>query len=126
MKQKFFLLFLVACMATLFSGCVRTIDGRSKAGMPFVKDKIESSYERSVDQMYVAAKEVLSFNGVVYREDTINKVLESKIDTRNVWVKITGVDSKVSKVPVQVRTKSGGADIDLASEIDKQIALRLR
>ena len=113
-------------MVTLFNGCVRTIDGRNKAGMPFVKDKIESSYERSVDQIYIASKEVLAFNGVIYREDTINKVLESKVDTRNVWVKITGVDSKVTKVTVQVRTKGGGADIDLASEIDKQIALRLR
>ena len=47
-------------------------------------------------------------------------------DSRTVWVRIEEADPKVSKVTVQVRTNGGGADIELASEVDKRIALQLR
>jgi hypothetical protein len=40
-------------------------------------------------------------------------------------VTVDEVEPKVTRVKVQARRKSGGSDIDLASEIDKQIALRL-
>ena len=40
-------------------------------------------------------------------------------------VRVEEVDPKVTRVLVQCRTKGGGADLALASEIDKRIALRL-
>lgn len=113
-------------MATLLTGCVGTVDGRSKAGVPWVKDTIESRYERPVDQIFAAAKEVLKFNGTLYGENTINKTLEAKINTTTVFIRVDEVDPKVSRVLVQARAKGGGGDIATASEIDKQIALRLK
>jgi hypothetical protein len=107
-------------------GCVKTLDGRMKAAVPFKKDKITSSYERPVAQIFAAAKEVLTANGTLNREDTINKIVEGKVDTRTVWVRVQEVDPTITQVTVQVRSKGGGADIDLAAEIDKQIALRLK
>jgi hypothetical protein len=41
-------------------------------------------------------------------------------------VKVDEVEPKISRVLTQARKKGGRSDIDLASEIDKQIALRLR
>jgi len=35
------------------------------------------------------------------------------------------MDAKMTRVTLQVRTKMRNADLDLAGEIDKQIALRL-
>lgn len=96
-----------------------------KTGVPFAKDKIESRYERPVEQILTAAKEVLRHNGTLTGENTITRTLEAKIDTRTVWVKVDEVEPNISRVQVQVRRKGGGTDIDLASEIDKQIALRL-
>ena len=96
-----------------------------KVGVPLAKDTIESRYERSVDQIFEAAKDVLKLNGTLYGENTISKTLEAKIDTRTVRVAVDEVEPKVSRVRVQARRKSGTADIALASEIDKQIALRL-
>lgn len=95
-------------------------------GVPLIKDTIESRYERPVDQIFAAAKEVLRFNGTLYGENTISKTLEAKIDTRTVRVAVDEVEPKVSRVRVQARKKGGVGDIYLASEIDKQIALRLR
>ncbi len=126
MKKNLISMLAVGILAATFgAGCVSTVDGHYKAGVPFTKDKIVSSYERPVGQIFAAAKEVLAANGTLVREDTINKVVEGKINQRSVFVKIDEVDPTVSQVTTQVRSKAGGTDIDLAAEIDKQIALRL-
>ena len=126
MKYKTFGLASVCFLLVLTSGCVKTIDGRLRAGVPLTKDKIVSTYERPAEQIFSAAKEVLQVNGVITGENTITKVLEAKIDTRTVWVKVEEAEPKVSRVTVQARRKGGGSDIALASEMDKQIALRLK
>lgn len=125
MKNDFLCFLAVIALATLTGGCVKTIDGHLKAGIPLIKDKITSRYERPVGEIFPAAKEVLSLNGKLNREDTINKTLEAKVDTRTVYVKVEQEDPTITRVTTQVRTKAGASDIDLASEIDKQIALRL-
>ncbi len=112
-------------MAALLTGCVSTVDGRHKAGVPWVKDTIESKYERPVDQIFAAAKDVLKFNGTLYGENTITKTLEAKVNSTTVFIRVDEVDPKVARVLVQARSSSGG-DIATASEIDKQIALRLK
>ena len=125
MKKNFFGCFVVIILATLASGCVKTIDGHVKAGVPLIKDKITSRYERPVSEIFPAAKEVLSLLGKLNREDTINKTLEAKVNTRTVFVKVEEEDPTITRVTTQVRSRGGISDIDLASEVDKQIALRL-
>ena len=125
MNKKYFSLLAVAVVMVLAAGCYSTVDGRMKAGVPFAKDSLESRYERPLDQVFSAAKEVLKHNGTLEGENTINKTLWAKVDTRTIWIKVDDVEPKITRVTVQVRKKSGGSDIDLASEIDKQIALHL-
>ena len=117
--------FCVLALGCVISGCVGTIDGRQQAGLPFAKDKIQSSYEKSPMEIWTAAKDVLRFNGNLYSEDVLRSTLEASVNTRTVWVRVDPVDQKSTRVTVQVRTKGGGSDIDMASEIDKQIAIRL-
>ncbi len=126
MKLNFIGSALAAGLLLSSAGCFSSVDGHHRAGVPFSKDTIESRYERPVGVIFAAAKEVLTFNGTLTSENTINKSLEAKVDTRTVWVRIDEVEPKVSRVVVQARTKSRTSDIDLASEIDKQIALRLK
>jgi hypothetical protein len=126
MKKNLVALLVVSGLAVLIAGCVSTLDGRMKAGVPFQKDRLEYRYERPADQIFAAAKEELQFIGKVTREDTVNKVLEAKVDTRTVWVKVKEVDPKVSSVAVQARTRCGGGDVGLASEVNTRIALRLK
>ena len=108
------------------TGCYSTQEGRSKFGVPLTKDTIESRYERSVEQVFAAAKDTLAFNGTLTGENTIAKTLTASIDNRTVWVKVDDVEPRVSRVFVQVRKSGGRSDIYLASELDKQIALRLK
>jgi hypothetical protein len=118
----------IACVLALgfVSGCVNTPDNRKHYGIPLMKRSFESRYERPVETIFAAAKEVLRFNGTLYGENTISHTLEAKVDTRTVWVAVDEVEPKISRVVVTALKKSGVADPDLAAEIDKQIALRLK
>jgi hypothetical protein len=133
MKTK---IFAAVCGLTILTvGCVDTVGGRKTAGVPFIKDSIQARYERPVEDVFQAAKEVVKFNGTLVSENTlfgvtntvggIAKVVEGKINQRNVWVRMEQVDPKVTAVVVQTRTPGGGSDIDLAASVDKQIALKL-
>jgi len=120
----------ILALAVVVVGCVSTVSDRKTAAMPFVKDRWEGRYERSVDEVFAAARDVLKLNGTVLRETILThtntvKTLEGKVNQRTVWVRVEGVDPKVTAVIVQVRTKAGGTDLGLAHELDKQIALRL-
>lgn len=126
MKLNFLAVLAAGCLLSASIGCVGTVDGRRRAAVPLVKDTIEGRYERPVAQIFDAAKEVLKYNGTLVGENTINNTLEAKVDTRTVWVAVDEIGPKISRVRVQARKKGGGADVDLAAEIDKQIALKLK
>ena len=126
MKCKFCALLAIGWLGLLVTGCYNTIEGRTRAGMPLAKDKIEGRYERPLAQVYPAARKVLEFNGTLRGDDIVTKTLEARIDTRYVWVKLDEVEPNLTRVVVQARTKNGGSDIDLAHEIEKQIALQLK
>ncbi len=125
MKIKLFALLLLLNLGVVFSGCVSTVDGHMKAGVPLVKDKIVSRYERTVPQIIQSARVVLARNGQLQADNTVANSLMAKVDTRTVWVKCTEIEPNITEVIVQTRTKMGAADVDLASEISKQIALQL-
>jgi len=112
-------------LAGALTGCVGTVDGRHRMGMPLVNDRITASYERAPQEIWTAAKDVISYNGVLTSEDVLKATLEGAVDARKVWIKVEPVDTKVTRVVVQVRSKAGGTDVALAGELDKQIALRL-
>lgn len=121
----------LTAVSLIGAGCVPTVTGRSTGGVPFVKDAVEGHYERTVDQVFDAAKDVVKFNGALVNESILHsetntvKTVEGKINQRNVWIRVEAMDPKVTGVIVQTRTKGGGTDIDLAHEIEKQIALKL-
>ncbi len=125
MKIKSIVL-LVSCLsAVVLSGCVGTVDGRHQFGVPLTKDKVVARYERSPKEIWTAAKDVINYNGVLTTEDVMQATLQGTVDKKTVWVKVEPDDPKFTKVTVQARGSSGGADVALAAEIDKQIALRL-
>jgi hypothetical protein len=125
MRTNTFVLLAISTMAFVTAGCVSTVDNRREAGDPLAKDKLIRVYERPVLQCWAAAKDVLSANGTIIHEDVMQSTLTARVDTRTVRVKTESVDPKMTRVTVQVRTRMRYADLDLAGELDKQIALRL-
>lgn len=125
MRKNAFVLIGISTLLVLAAGCVRTVDNRREYGNPLVKDKVVRVYERPVMQCWAAAKDVLAANGTVINEDVMQSTVSARIDTRTVRVKTESIDPKMTRITTQVRTKTGNSDLDLAGEIDKQIALRL-
>lgn len=129
MKTKISVVLLGALV--LVAGCVKTVNDRHAFALTPGKDKFESRYERSVDQVYAAAVDVVKQNGVIARESIISpgtnsvRSIEAKVNSRKVWVRVEAVDPKVTSVKVQVRTPGGGTDLDLTQELQKQIAIAL-
>ncbi len=130
MKFRFFAGVLFGA-ALLAAGCVDTVTGGKTAGVPFIKDKIESRYDLPADRVFNAARQVISENGVLITEGTLYgqtnavgnlvKTIKGKVEERTVWVRVEQLDPKITGVAVQTRTSSGVSDIDLAAQIDKQI-----
>ncbi len=66
-------------------------------------------------------------DGALTAENTLNNSLEGRINQRIVYVKVTEEDPNkpITDITVQVRTKLGGPDRELAHQIEKEIALEL-
>ena len=98
--------------ALVLVGCVKTVNDRHTFALSPTTDKFEGRYERSVDQVYAAAVDVIKANGAIARETIISpgtnsvRAIEAKVNGRNVWVRVQAVDPKVTSVKVQVRTKA--------------------
>src|SRR5262249_47395528 len=109
MKTTFFAFLVVAGLVGTMTGCVHTVDDRKQAGVPFLKDSIEGSYQRPVTEVFDASKAVLARNGVLVAENRINNSLEAKVNQSSVFVRVNEVDATkpISGVVVQVRTKAG-------------------
>jgi hypothetical protein len=114
----------LSAVLVLASGCVSTETGKPVAGVPFTKDTIVSRYEKPLPLLVTATRTVLNRNGKLLVENVVNNSFQAKVNQRNVWVKVTDLDGKITMVSVQARGSVGG-DVDLAAEISKQIALQL-
>jgi len=122
MKQRILLTFTAACVAILFgAGCYSTEEGNLRFGSPIGKDKIVSRYERPLDQVRNAAIAVLKRDGTLIGDDRVKNVVTGKIDRHTVWIAFDASEPKIVKITTQVRGPAGGPDVDMASEIDKQI-----
>jgi hypothetical protein len=121
----------LAGLVVVTAGCISTVSGTKTPALTWSKDRVEGRYERTVDQVYQASVAVIQNNGVLITEfiphDTTNTVrsLQGKVNQHNVWIRVEEVDPKVTQVTVQSRSKSGVSDIDIAHELEKEIALQL-
>src|SRR5262250_1130955 len=87
-------IFVLLLGAVLVGGCVGTVTGRKTGGVPFVKDTVEGRYERPLDQVFEAAKEVIKFNGTLVNESILHnetntvKTAEGKVSQSTVWIRV--------------------------------------
>ena len=125
MKSNWIALAVVCLGAGVLVGCVDTVDGRHRAGMPLQKDRDEGRYARPVADLWTAAKEVLKHHGRINSEDIERQSLQGNVDERNVWISVDAIDDKLSRVIVQARTKGGFADMQMAAYLQREIAVRL-
>jgi hypothetical protein len=135
MKLKFTIFAGLVAVAALVAGCVNTVTGGRTAGVPFIRDTIEARYDKPADPVFQAARAVIAENGTLMNEGTlygqtnslgnVARTIKGKVNERTVYVRVEALDPKITATAVQTRTSAGVSDIDLAAQIDKQIALKL-
>lgn len=129
MKTKLFVGLLGLLMVA--AGCVDTVSGRKTAAVPFVKDSVAGYYQHPMDQVFKAVVDTISYNGtlvdesILHNQTNLVRTAEGRVNQRRVWVRVQATDPKLTYVEVQTRTSAGGTDLDLAHDLEKQIALRL-
>jgi hypothetical protein len=96
-----------------------------------MKDKVEALYPRPPDEVFTAAKAViremgvLNNEGILHEETNHIKHAEGRINERKVWVRVEAAAAGATALTVQARTMAGAGDIELAAQVDKNIALKL-
>lgn len=129
MKVKIFAAIAATGITLFTAGCVNTVTDEHTAGI-HIPDKVESRYQRSVDEVYAAAIAVINNNGVVVTEfiphDSTNQVrsVEAKVDKEQVYIRVEAVDPQVTQITIQARTTMSG-DMDKARQLDKLIYMQL-
>ena len=132
MKTKILAAFAGIGMVLLATGCIHTVSGTKTAAMSFGADRFAGRYERSPEQVYQASGTVINNNGVLITEyiphDATNNVrsLYGKVNQQKVWISVQPVDSRITQVTVEARTRAGFRDQDLTHELEKEIALQLQ
>lgn len=130
MKTGIFLA-VIAGLALSMTGCVNTVDNRSRAGVPFVKDQMAARYERPMAEVFEAAKRAVAAYGTLSNESTLLnnsnsvRVVEGRVNQRTVWVRVEAIEPKLTEVTVQARTQWGGTDLQVVHELEKRVALEL-
>jgi hypothetical protein len=71
--------------------------------------------------VYEAAKAVLIENGTLTNDDRVTQVMRGRIDANTIWIALDDTEPRLTTVTVQARGSGGGANVELASEVDKLI-----
>jgi hypothetical protein len=128
--MKKILFAVLAGVAIIATGCVRTVNDSHSFATTWSQDTITARYNRTMDQVYQAAVRVVVNNGVLTREyitpgTNVVRSLEGKVNQKTVWIRVQAVDARTTQVDVQSRSSWGVSDVSLSSELDKEIALQL-
>jgi hypothetical protein len=129
--MKYLMQALLLGLTLSLVGCVAKVTEEKPGAKPGYKDRVETRYQRNVDQVFEASKRALNSYGNVTRASNVLtstndvRTVEGYINGQGVYIRIEKVDSKTTSTVIQVRTKLGGTDLRTASEMAQEIVVQL-
>jgi hypothetical protein len=126
--RKFVLLAALAAGSAALPGCLLVAGAAIGAGVVYAAgdDTAEVRVHATADSAYTAAREEVLLRGVVDSSDPDAGVLEGKIGTSHVRVRVVTEPDGLVKVTVRARTSSGiGPDMDTANDVAVAIVRRV-
>lgn len=130
MKKGFFA--LLAGAVVCLTGCVNTVTEQQTGGVPAFRDRIEGRYERPLATVFEASKRALKSLGNIASEGQLHtatnqvRTIEGFVNQNAVYMRVEAVSPTVTSVIVQVRTKWGSTDLQVAHDVEKRVALELQ
>ena len=88
---------------------------------------INARWTRSIARRF----KVINNDGTLLTEyiphDTTNTVraFMGRVNQNKVWMRVEAVDPQITQITVEARTKWGNQDLDMAHELEKEVALQL-
>lgn len=124
MRGKNFLVGIVLALSLLLSsGCALFLVGAGAAGgIAISKDTIEGHFDRRLEPVWRAAREVLMQEGFIRSESKSHGEIEAEVRKSQVKVEILQVSEKT--VRIHVKARKGHQllpDVKLANELYNQI-----
>lgn len=126
--KRLVLLAALAAGTVALPGCLLVAGAAIGAGVVYAAgdDTAEVRVHASADSAYTAAREEVLRRGVVDSSDPAAGVLEGRIGTSRVRVRVVSEPDGLVKVTVRARTGSGlGPDMDTANDVAVAIVRRV-
>lgn len=127
MKKKLFWVVGVLILPIAFSGCALFLVGAGAAGgIAVSKDTIEGHFDKKLEAVWKASREVLMREGFIRIEDKLHGEIEAEVKKSQVKIEILPVSEKT--VRMRVKARKGHKLLpnpDLANELYNQIFHKL-
>jgi hypothetical protein len=113
------------------AGCVNTVTENQPGIQPAYRDRVEVQYQKPVEVVFTAAKRALTSFGNVTSEGQVFvgtnqvRVAEGVINGRLIYLRVEEINPQVTAAVVQVRTKMGGTDLRIATDLARRIGVEL-
>ena len=128
MRSKIFLRTsgLISCLF-FFSGCALFLVGAGVGGgIAVSRDTVEGHFDKSMDQVWKASREVMMQEGFIRLEDKVRGRIEGEAEKSEVKIEISQVSERTVRVRVKARKSYKLVpNIDLANKIYNQIFKKL-
>jgi hypothetical protein len=118
-------------VAALFLvGCVNTVT-QNQPGTAAYRDRVETRQQKPLEPVFEASKRALNSFGNITAEGKVFvgtnqvRIIEGSINGRAVYMRVEEIDPQLTAVVVQVRTKMGGTDLQIAKDVVRRIATEL-
>lgn len=128
MRSKNFLRIssLISCLF-FFSGCALFLVGAGVGGgIAISRDTVEGHFDKSLDQVWKASREVMMQEGFIRLEDKMRGRIEGEAEKSEVKIEISQVSERTIRVRVKARKSFKLVpNIDLANKIYNKIFKKL-
>jgi hypothetical protein len=115
---KIFSIALIA-VVVITQGCVCHMDDSKHP--PRAPGQVLSSFERPLEEVQHAVKQVLDRNGIVARTDLGPDIFHGILDTGTVRIGITRISERWVQVKTEVKDKSNRPDTKKATDLDVEL-----
>ena len=127
-NRKFPLLGITFLSLSLFSGCAVFLLGAGAAGgIAISKDTIKGNFDKKLDQVWRASREVLIQEGFIRLEDKTHGTIDAEVRKSEVKIEILQISEKT--VRIHVKARKGYKLLpnpDLANELYNKIYQKIK
>lgn len=115
----------------LLAGCVNTVTQNQPGALPAYRDRLETRQQKPLEPVFEASKRALNSFGNITAEGKVFvgtnqvRIIEGSINGRAVYMRVEEIDPQLTAVVVQVRTRMGGTDLQIAKDVVRRIATEL-